>query len=88
MEKWQKFLDSLAGRGGNILMLAFFVLLMMFVTALALMVSTTPAQAITVILTTFSTFTGAFINMLTGNQRETRRTDPAPNPPTPGAPAP
>jgi hypothetical protein len=93
VEKWQKFLDSIATKGGNLLILAVFV--MFFFVSLFVMwmlkLDTGQSQVVTVITATFSGFSGALLTALTGRQPDQRKTDTgtaAPPPPPPIAPAP
>lgn len=65
MDTWQKFLNSLSTPGGNLLLLTIFVISM-----LALVVHVLhhgdDSQVATVILTTFSGFSGALLQALRG----------------------
>lgn len=72
---WHEFLNSLATRGGNIFLL---VLICLGLGCLVLHVLHHPQesqQTIAVILTTFSTFTGALMNALTGGTGKQRSGD-------------
>ncbi len=66
MEAWKDFLDSLATRGGNIFLLALFVVGFSVLVFHALHDAEPNAEARTVVLSTFSTFTGALVGALTG----------------------
>ena len=63
MNAWAKFLDSLGSRGGNI-----FILLManfgLFVAAMHMLHHGDKSEIATVILSTFSGFSGALLNAL------------------------
>jgi hypothetical protein len=80
LEKWQKWLDSLATKGGNLLILGMFV----FVTLVLVIWIETKAggdqntRAETVILTTFSNFTGALLGAVVNQQRDQRKADTPP----------
>jgi hypothetical protein len=75
---WQKFLDSLSSKGGNLFILCAFVVFML---ALVIWVTHRDAgdsQAVTVILSSFSAFSGALLAALTGQQGGQRKSDPEP----------
>jgi hypothetical protein len=79
MEKWQKFLDSIATKGGNLLLLGSFVMFLLLLVIWILITNHTDAQVVTVILSTFSGFAGALLAALTGQQGGQRKTDTTPN---------
>ncbi len=67
MEAWKEFLDSLATRGGNIFLLALFVVgLSVLVFHVLHHSADNGSEVRTVVLSTFSTFTGALVGALTG----------------------
>jgi len=74
MESWQKFLDSLATRGGNL-----FVLFVCFAGLLSLMIHvlhrSDSGNVTMVVVSTFSGFSGALMATLTGIDSK----KPAPN---------
>jgi hypothetical protein len=83
MNRWEFFLASLATRGGNIF------LLLLICSGLSGMVyhvlhhvETSPAVS-SVILATFSNFTGALMMALTGSNSKQRNGDTNGKPPTP-----
>jgi hypothetical protein len=75
IERWQKFLDSLATKGGNLAVLCFFVIFLLLLTMWVLHRGTSTSQAATVLLATFSGFSGALLAALTGQQGGNRKTD-------------
>jgi hypothetical protein len=79
MEKWQKFLDSIATKGGNLLLLGSFVMFLLLLVIWILITNHTDAQVVTVILSTFSGFAGALLAALTGQQGGQRKTDTTAN---------
>ena len=101
---WTAFLNSLATSGGNLFLLAFFSLVMMAVTALAMIKYGPTAPVVTTISGSFMAFTGAMIGILRGSKETdpvsantmratstTVSTNPPPPPiapPTPVVPAP
>jgi hypothetical protein len=64
---WNKFLDSLNTPGGKLLILAFFVA-SLFVLVIHVLHHADSGQVTTVILATFSNFSGALLISLTGHQ--------------------
>ncbi len=73
MQKWSAFLESLASRGGNLLVMIVFVgsmlgLLVMFLYHPA---SQASDRIIMVVLSTFSGFAGALLNTLVGSATHT-----------------
>jgi hypothetical protein len=74
---WNKFLDSLSSPGGKLLILALFVA-SLFVLVIHVLHHADSGQVTTVILATFSNFSGALLISLTGHSKP----DPTP-PPTP-----
>lgn len=73
MERWQKFLDSLGSKGGNIFVLSFFVVFLLVLT-IRVEIRGDAGQAATVLLSTFSGFAGALLGILSGSGG-TRKTD-------------
>lgn len=87
MEKWQRFLDSWATKGGQLLLLCFFVIILL---ALVIWITSRQAednQAQTVVLSTFSALSGALLGFLTGaavgGQRKSDTPTLPPEPPKP-----
>jgi len=73
MTRWQQFLDSLASKGGNLFVLSLFVSSLLL---LVMHVRNEPnGQALTVILSTFSGFSGALLSALTGSIGGVRKGD-------------
>ncbi len=66
MEAWKEFLDSLATRGGNVFLLGLFVGGFSLLVLHVLHHAEPNAEVRTVVLSTFSTFTGALVGALTG----------------------
>jgi hypothetical protein len=92
---WTAFLNSLATSGGNLFLLAFFSLVMMAVTALAMIKYGPTAPVVTTISGSFMAFTGAMIGILRGsketdpvaaNTMRATSTTVSTNPPPPPAP--
>jgi hypothetical protein len=96
---WTAFLNSLATSGGNLFLLGFFSLVLMTVSALAMIKYGPGAPVVNTIVGSFMAFTGAMIGILRGS----KETDPIPAntmratsttvstnppPPTPGPPVP
>ena len=77
MSRWTNFLNSLATSGGNLFLLAFFSLLMLGVSVLLMVKFGPSAPAVTLVVGSFGTFTGALVGILRGSR---------PEPPTPEAP--
>jgi len=75
MEKWRQFLDSLATRGGNILLLWLCVGGFTGLVLHALHHPEVNVEVKTVVLATFSTFTGALVGALTGGASRQRSND-------------
>jgi hypothetical protein len=71
MNNWQRFLNSISTPGGNLLLLGFFVV-GLFVMVIHVLENPHPNgdQAITVILSTFSAFTGALLQALRGRSSD------------------
>lgn len=68
--KWQKFLDSLATNGGNLFLLAFFSVVLLGVSVF-LMIKFGPAHAaVTLVVGSFGTFTGALVGILRGSRSD------------------
>jgi hypothetical protein len=79
VNKWQAFLDSLASKGGNLLVLSFFVGGLLGLVIWVTLRDQGDSQAVTVILSTFSGFSGALLAALTGQVGGQRKSDtPAP----------
>jgi len=72
---WERFLNSLATRGGNILVLLILWLVMGMLVYHVLHHAEINGEAKTVVLTTFSGFTGALIAVLQGGQSRQRGGD-------------
>ena len=93
MKRWQDFLDSLSTRGGNI-----FVLTVIFSVMAGLVLhvlhhgSDSSSPIATVLISTFSGFSGALLTMLSGNASKQQMVDRAlssgtiPEPPPTAAP--
>ena len=83
MQKWQAFLDSLATKGGNLALMAVFVVSLLVLVIWVTSRDAGDSQAATVILSTFSAFSGALLAALTGQVGGQRKTDNgnAPKPP-------
>jgi hypothetical protein len=75
VDRWQKFLDSWATKGGNLAVLSWFVIILLMLTIWVLHRGNSEGQAATVILSTFSAFSGALLAALTGQVGGSRRTD-------------
>jgi hypothetical protein len=75
MNRWETFLNSLATRGGNILLLTFFVLFLGVLVVHVLHHPETNADVKTVLLSTFSGFTGALIAALQGGGSRQRNNE-------------
>ena len=76
MTRWQQFLDSLASKGGNLFVLVLFVSSLLLLTLHVFHRGYDPnSQAVTVILSTFSSFSGALLAALTGQMGGQRRND-------------
>jgi len=73
MEKWSAFLESLASRGGNLLVMIMFVggMLSLLVMFLYHPASQASDRIIMVVLSTFSGFAGALLNTLVGSATHT-----------------
>ena len=69
--KWQYFLTSLATSGGNLFLLVSFVILLLALVLHVLHDSTSNGQVTTVILSTFSAFSGALLQALRGRSGDT-----------------
>jgi hypothetical protein len=74
MQKWQQFLDSLASKGGNLFVLCVFVGSLLAL-VLHVLHHSDDNQATTVLLSTFSGFSGALLAALTGQMGGQRKTD-------------
>ena len=89
MESWQKFLDSLATKGGNL-----FVLFVCFAGLLSLLIHVLhhadSGNVTMVVVSTFSGFSGALMATLTGidSKKSTPNGGADKNAPSAGAPAP
>jgi len=77
----QKFLDALASKGGNIFLLAVFVVSLLLLVIWITSRDAGDSQAVTVILSTFSAFSGALLAALTGAGSNQRKTDQPPEQP-------
>ncbi len=76
MQTWHDFLESLATRGGNLFLLVLFVAVLGFLVFHTLHHPEVNGEVKTVILTTFSGFTGALLGALRGAlPRNTNHTD-------------
>ena len=69
--KWQYFLNSLATVGGNLALLCVFVLLLLGLVLHVLHSANASDQVSTVIVTTFSAFSGALLQALRGRTSDT-----------------
>lgn len=68
---WTTFLNSLATSGGNLFLLAFFTLVIMFI-IIPIMIYFGPSSPSVITLTgAFSAFTGAMIGILRGSRIDT-----------------
>lgn len=83
MHRWEQFLNSLATRGGNIFLLAVFVLMLGGLVLHTLHHAEINTEVKTVVLSTFSGFTGALIAALQGGGSRQRNGEP--NPPASSA---
>lgn len=83
----QRFLDSLASKGGNLLLLSVFVVSLLLLVIWITSRDQGDSQAVTVILSTFSAFSGALLAALTGagsgGQRKTDGNGAPPEAPKP-----
>jgi FtsH-binding integral membrane protein len=82
MNNWQRFLDSLASKGGNLLLMALFVVSLLTLVIWVTSRDQGDSQAVTVILSTFSAFSGALLAALTGQVGGQRKTDNGKDQPT------
>lgn len=80
LSSWERFLNSLATRGGNILLLALLWAGMGVLVWHILHHPEVNVEAKTVVLATFSGFTGALTAMLQGGQSRQRAADSAEGP--------
>lgn len=81
MSIWEHFLNSLATRGGNILVLIFFVVGLFFAVLHVLHHGESAAVEVrTVVMSTFSGFSGALLQALVGGQSR-QRAGEIPTPP-------
>ena len=78
-QKWQYFLTSLATAGGNLFVLAVFVLILLSLTVYVLLHASGNTQVVNAITGAFTTFSGALLLALKGRHDDT-------NPPTPPIP--
>ena len=82
IEKWQKFLDSLRSPGGQLLILCFYVCTLLGLVIWVTSRDAGDSQAQTVIISTFSAFSGALLGFLTGSAvGGQRKSDPPPESP-------
>jgi hypothetical protein len=86
MQKWQAFLDSFATKGGNLFVLGMFVISLLGLVIWVTSRDQGDSQAVTVILSTFSAFSGALLAALTGQQGGNRKSDGNGAPPPPAPP--
>jgi hypothetical protein len=75
LEGWQKFLDSLATKGGNLFVLSLFVASLLLLVLHVLHRGGGSDPVTTVLLSTFSGFSGALLAALTGQVGGQRKTD-------------
>ena len=75
MNRWQNFLDSLGSKGGNLLVLCIFVGVLLGLVIWVTSRDAGDSQAVTVILSTFSGFSGALLAALTGSSGGQRKAD-------------
>lgn len=75
MENWEHFLNSLATRGGNIVILLCVSVLLGFGVLHILHHGEVNVEAKTVVLATFSAFTGALLQALMGGSSRQRQAD-------------
>lgn len=80
MNWWTKMLDSLSSKGGNLFILCLFVVSLLVLVIWVTSRDQGDSQAVTVILSTFSAFSGALLAALTGQAGGQRKTD-TPEPP-------
>jgi len=79
MNWWNRFLDSLATKGGQLLILCMFVVMLLGLIIWVTARDQGDSQATTVIISTFSAFSGALLGFLTGAAvGGQRKTDPPP----------
>jgi hypothetical protein len=83
MQKWQQFLNSISTPGGNLLLLAFYVAALLAL-VIHVLHHADNGQIVTVILSTFSGFSGALLQALRGRTSDI----PPAQPPANGAPKP
>lgn len=69
MTRWQQFLTSLSTPGGNLFLLVTFVVLLL-VLVFHILHSSGDAQVTTVILSTFSAFSGALLQAFKGRSSD------------------
>jgi hypothetical protein len=69
--KWSNFLNSLATSGGNLFLLAFFSLLLLAVSVFLVVHYKPDAPAVTLVVGSFGTFTGALVGILRGSRVDT-----------------
>lgn len=77
----QKILDALASKGGNLFILCVFVGGLLFLVIWVTSRDAGDSQATTVILSTFSAFSGALLAALTGAAGGQRKSDTPPEAP-------
>jgi hypothetical protein len=70
MQKWQTWLTSLSTPGGNLFVLSLFVILLLVLTVHVLEGHDSGGQVETVILATFSGFSGALLQALRGRSAD------------------
>jgi hypothetical protein len=80
-EGWQKFLDSLSTKGGNLFVLGLFVAGLLALVIWVMLRDPGESQVVTVILSTFSGFSGALLAALTGGSGGQRKSDVQPTEP-------
>lgn len=73
MERWEHFLNSLATRGGNIVILLLCASGLFFAVLHVLHHAETGTEVRTVIMSTFSAFTGALLQALMGGSSRQRQ---------------
>ena len=78
MTRWQAFLDSLATKGGQILLLCLFVMGLLALVVWITSRDAGDATASTTVLNTFSAFSGALLGFLTGTAVGGQRKTDAP----------
>lgn len=69
--KWTNFLNSLATSGGNLFLLAFFSMLLLAVSVFLIVKYGPSAPAVTLVVGSFGTFTGALVGILRGSRIDT-----------------